>query len=261
MKLHFKNYSTCGEPLFILHGLFGSLTNWNWHSKQFSEQFSVYGVDLRNHGESPHNDTLNYDVMAQDVVHLFDVLGIESAFIIGHSMGGKVAMELALRWPEYVNKLIIVDISPVSYPNSGDGHLGVIEGMNALKLNSIKSRGEAESFLENYIDDQVTRKFILTNLTSSGGSGFRWRLNLESIEKNYARLREKPSTSGVFEKPVLFVKGALSNYIRSEYEQETLSFFPNSRVKLIMGAGHWLHAEKPQTFQKIAVDFLTKGYS
>jgi len=97
----------------------------------------------------------------------------------------------------------------------------------------------------------------LTNLTSSEGAGFRWRLNLQSIKKNYAHLREKPSTSGVFEKPVLFVKGALSNYIRSDYEQETLRFFPNARVKLIMGAGHWLHAEKPQVFQKIAVDFLT----
>ena len=257
MKLHFKNYSTCGEPLFILHGLFGSLTNWNWHSKQFSEQFSVYGVDLRNHGESPHDDTLNYDVMAQDVVHLFDDLGIESACIIGHSMGGKVAMELALRWPDYVNKLIVVDIAPVSYPNSGDGHLDAIEGMNALKLNALKSRGEAESFLEKYIKDQVTRKFILTNLTSSEGAGFRWRLNLQSIKKNYAHLRDKPSTSGVFERPVLFVKGALSNYIRSDYEQETLRFFPNAKVKLIMGAGHWLHAEKPQVFQKIAVDFLT----
>ena len=257
MKLNFQNYSTSGEPLFILHGLFGSLNNWNWHSKQFSENFSVYGVDLRNHGESPHDDTLNYDVMAQDVVQLFDDLEISSASVIGHSMGGKVAMELALRWPDYIKKLIVVDIAPVSYPDSGDGHLDAIEGMNALKLNAIKSRGEAESFLENYIKDQVTRKFILTNLTSSEGAGFRWRLNLQSIKKNYAHLREKPSISGVFEKPVLFVKGTLSNYIRSDYEQETLRFFPNARVKLIMGAGHWLHAEKPQVFQKIAVDFLT----
>ena len=199
MKLHFKNYSTCGEPLFILHGLFGSLTNWNWHSKQFSEQFSVYGVDLRNHGESPHDDTLNYAVMAQDVVHLFDDLGIESASIIGHSMGGKVAMELALGWPDYVNKLIVVDIAPVSYPNSGDGHLDAIEGMNALKLNAIKSRGEAESFLENYIKDQVTRKFILTNLVRGSGDGFRWRLNLQSIEHNYCLLYTSPSPRDVEE--------------------------------------------------------------
>ena len=138
MKLHFQNYSTSGEPLFILHGLFGSLSNWNWHSKQFSEHFSVYGVDLRNHGESPHDDTLNYDVMAQDVVQLFDDLGVKSASVIGHSMGGKVAMELALRWPDYIKKLIVVDIAPVSYPDSGDGHLDVIEGMKALKLSTLK---------------------------------------------------------------------------------------------------------------------------
>ena len=257
MKLHFQNYSTSGEPLFILHGLFGSLNNWNWHSKQFSENFSVYGVDLRNHGESPHDDTLNYDVMAQDVVQLFDDLEISSASVIGHSMGGKVAMELALRWPDYIKKLIVVDIAPVSYPDSGDGHLDVIEGMKALKLSTLKSRSEAETCLEDYIADQVTRKFILTNLVRCSGDGFRWRLNLQSIEHNYAALRDKPSDSGVFRKPVLFVKGALSNYIRNDYQLETLKLFPNARVKSIVGAGHWLPAEKPQVFQKIARDFLT----
>tara|TARA_Y100000994_G_scaffold202380_1_gene173338 strand:- start:229 stop:1002 length:774 start_codon:yes stop_codon:yes gene_type:complete len=257
MKLHFQNYSTSGEPLFILHGLFGSLSNWNWHSKQFSEHFSVYGVDLRNHGESPHDDTLNYDVMAQDVVQLFDDLGVKSASVIGHSMGGKVAMELALRWPDYINKLIVVDIAPVSYPDRGDGHLDVIEGMKALELSTVESRREAESRLEGYIADQVTRKFILTNLVSGKSDGFRWRINLQSIEHNYAALRNKPSGSGVFRKPVLFLKGALSNYIKKDYQLETLKLFPNARVKSIMGAGHWLHAEKPQVFQKIAKDFLT----
>ena len=257
MKLHFQNYSTSGEPLFILHGLFGSLSNWNWHSKQFSEHFSVYGVDLRNHGESPHDDTLNYDVMAQDVVQLFDDLGVKSASVIGHSMGGKVAMELALRWPDYINKLVVVDIAPVSYPDKGDGHLDVIEGMKALELSTVESRREAESRLEDYIADQVTRKFILTNLVSGKGDGFRWRLNLQSIEHNYAALREKPSGSGAFRKPVLFLRGALSSYIKKDYQLETLKLFPNARVKSIMGAGHWLHAEKPQVFQKIAIDFLT----
>ena len=256
MKLHFQNYSTSGEPLFILHGLFGSLSNWNWHSKQFSEHFSVYGVDLRNHGESPHDDTLNYDVMAQDVVQLFDDLGVKSASVIGHSMGGKVAMELALRWPDYINKLIVVDIAPVSYPDRGDGHLDVIEGMKALELSTVESRREAESRLEGYIADQVTRKFILTNLVSGKSDGFRWRLNLQSIEHNYAALRDKPSGSGVFRKPVLFLRGALSSYIKKDYQLETLKLFPNARVKSIMGAGHWLHAEKPQVFQKIAIDFL-----
>ena len=257
MKLHFQNYSTSGEPLFILHGLFGSLSNWNWHSKQFSERLSVYGVDLRNHGESPHDDILDYDVMSQDVLQLFDDLGISSASVIGHSMGGKVAMELALRCPDYIDKLIVVDIAPVSYPDSGDGHLDVIKGMKALELSTLKSRREAESFLEDYIADQVTRKFILTNLVSDRGDGFRWRLNLQSIEKNYSALRDKPSGSSVFRKPVLFVKGALSNYIKSDHQLETLELFPNARVKSIMGAGHWLHAEKPQVFQKIAMDFLT----
>ena len=166
MKLNFQKYSNSGEPLFILHGLFGNLNNWNWHSKQLSEYFSVFGIDLRNHGESPHNENLNYSVMAQDIAQLLDDLGLSSASIIGHSMGGKVAMELALCSPERVDKMVVVDIAPVEYSEGGDGHLSAIEGMKGLDLSAVKSRRDAEAFLEGYIEDEITRKFILTNLVS-----------------------------------------------------------------------------------------------
>ena len=258
MKLNFQKYSNSGEPLFILHGLFGNLNNWNWHSKQLSEYFSVFGIDLRNHGESPHDENLNYSVMAQDIAQLLDDLGLSSASIIGHSMGGKVAMELALSSPERVDKMVVVDIAPVAYSEGGDGHLSAIEGMKALDLSTVKSRRDAEAFLEGYIEDEITRKFILTNLVSQNKGQYQWRLNLQAIEKNYPRLRDKPASSKPFGKPVLFVKGALSNYIKAENKSETLELFPNAQVKLIMGAGHWLHADKPKVFQKIALDFLTK---
>ncbi|NKB33596.1 MAG: alpha/beta fold hydrolase [Pseudomonadales bacterium] len=261
MQLNFRQYSEAGAPLIILHGLFGSLGNWGAHSKYFSEQFAVIGVDLRNHGESPHDVELNYPVMAQDVLELMEQLNIASANFIGHSMGGKVAMELALSAADKVDKLLVVDIAPVDYPEAADGHLRVIDGMKALDFDTIGNRKDAESFLEDFIIDEPTRKFVLTNLERKSEGKYGWRLNLGAIEKNYNRLREKPGGTKPFSKPTLFVKGSQSNYIQEQHKQEILQLFPNAQVKIIMQAGHWLHADKPQAFQKIALDFLQAGES
>ena len=243
--------------MLVLHGLFGSLSNWSWHCKQLAQQFAVFGVDLRNHGGSPHAHRLNYPEMAEDVLHLLDDLNIKSCHLLGHSMGGKVAMELALTAPARVKRLLVVDIVPITYPARAEGHMQVIAGMKGLKLESIGSRGEAEIFLRRYIKDEPTRKFVLTNLIRSPEGGYRWRLNLPAIERHYDALREMPDNNSVFQKPTLFVKGAESAYIQSKHRTQTLAYFPKSDVKTIMGAGHWLHADKPQVFQQIAMDFLT----
>lgn len=256
MTLNYRKYSDEGKPLLILHGLFGSLSNWGVHSKYLSQFFSVYGVDLRNHGESPHYADLNYSVMAGDVLELLDELSIESAYIIGHSMGGKVAMEFALSHAERIDKLMVVDIAPVTYEASADGHLRVIEGMKSLDFSVLKSRQEVEEILEDYIADMATRKFVMTNLVRTQEGKYVWRLNLDAIEKNYHRLREKPGSNKAFSKPTLFVKGSLSNYIQEQHKEDIISLFPEAKVKIIMQAGHWLHADKPQAFQKIALDFL-----
>lgn len=174
-------------------------------------------------------------------------------------MGGKVGMELALTQPNLIERLLVVDIAPVSYPEQAEGHLRVIAGMKALPLESIASRREAEEFLRDYIIDEPTRKFVLTNLQRRPEGGFRWRLNLAAIEASYDALRVMPAHAGSFEKPTLFVKGAESAYIQSSHKEEILSLFPDSDVKIIMGAGHWLHADKPQAFKKIAMDFLCAG--
>lgn len=257
MQLHYKKYSDSGEPLLVLHGLFGSQSNWGAHCKQLAEQFMVIGVDLRNHGDSAHADEHNYQVMAEDISELLKSLSIESAYFIGHSMGGKVAMELALSQPDLVSKLLVVDIAPVHYTGKADDHMRVIAGMNALDLPAMTSRTEAEQQLTDYIEDEATRKFIITNLVRNGDSGFAWRLNLPVIEANYDRLVEKPKANGVFEKPTLFVKGELSPYIQSKHEAQILELFPNAGVKIISEAGHWLHADKPQAFQKVAMDFFS----
>ena len=257
MLLNYRQYSTDGQPLLILHGLFGSLSNWGWHSKQLARHFAVYGVDLRNHGDSPHADAMDYPTMAADVKVLLDHLGIQRCAIIGHSMGGKVAMQLALSEPQLVDKLVVVDIAPVTYPSKADGHEKVMAGMRALDLSLLGSRNEAEEFLEDYIEDEATRKFVLTNIVRDKDGAYGWRLNLDAIEQHYDDLRKKPVASQPYEGPTLFVRGDESNYVRKKHEAEILELFPNAGVKSIMECGHWLHADKPKVFQNIVLNFLT----
>ena len=256
MELNYLQYSAAGAPVLVLHGLFGSLSNWGWHCKQLAGRYAVYGVDLRNHGDSPHSDQLDYQVMADDVRELIVRLGFKSCCIVGHSMGGKVAMQLALGFPDLVEKLVIVDIAPVSYPENADRHMCVLAGMDAVKLNEIKSRAEAEVTLRDYISEEATRKFLLTNLVRNKKGLFEWRLHKDSIRENHANLRAGLTATKSFFKPVLFVKGSLSPYIKSEHEGQIKEFFPAASVKLIMDAGHWLHAEQPQALQKILLKFL-----
>ena len=257
MDLSYKRYSDSGHPLLVLHGLFGSQSNLGWHCKKLAESFQVIGVDLRNHGESPHADEHNYQVMADDVRSLIKTLNFDSCFLLGHSMGGKVAMEVALSSPELVDKLLVVDIAPVQYTDKADGHLAVMAGMNALDLSTLKSRAEAEEKLSEFIQDEATRKFVVTNLSFNADTGFSWKLNLPVIEANYNRLREKPGVTGSYEKPTLFVKGELSKYIQAKHEAQILQLFPKAGVKIITEAGHWLHADKPKAFQKVAMDFFS----
>ena len=257
MELNYRQYSENGAPVLVLHGLFGSLSNWGWHCKQLAQQYAVYGVDLRNHGDSPHSDQLDYQVMADDVRQLIVRLGLESCCIVGHSMGGKVAMQLALSFPDLIEKLVIVDIAPVSYPEDADGHMNVLAAMDAVKLGEIKSRTQAEVTIEDYIPQEVTRKFLLTNLVRNKEGSFEWRLDKDSIRKNYANLRAELIATMSFLKPVLFIKGSLSPYIKPEHEAQIKELFPAASVKLLMDAGHWLHAEKPQALQKILLKFLS----
>ena len=256
MKLSYKQYSEQGSPVLVLHGLFGSQSNWGWHCKQLAKHFTVYGIDLRNHGDAPHADTMSYPEMAEDVKQLIEELQIAPVSIIGHSMGGKVGMQLALAAPELVAKLIVVDIAPVEYPAKNEGHMRIIQAMEALPVADLESRTQAEADLLESIEDEATRKFILTNLARDAEDQFSWRLNLPVIKAECDVLRRKLEADKPFLNQVLFVKGAESNYIHARNEAEILDLFPAAGVKIIHEAGHWVHADKPQTFQKIALDFL-----
>lgn len=255
MKLNYRQYSTAGHPLLILHGLFGSLSNWNWQSNKLSEQYAVCALDLRNHGASPHADQMDYPAMALDVIEFMDEHNISSAHLLGHSMGGKVAMQLALEHPQRVDRLIVADIAPVKYASEHDQ---IFDGLQAIDLEKIKSRTDADKVLAEYVEDEVVRQFLLTNLVRSPNGGFQWRVNLPVLAKSYQQLRSAMTGEKAFDKPVLFIKGALSNYITEEHQQEIGKKFPQARLKTIMQTGHWLHAEKPQTFYHLVNDFLSQ---
>jgi len=256
MELNYKQYSDDGRPLLILHGLFGNLKNWNWHARELGKEFSVYALDLRNHGESPHSPTMDYEAMAADVLEFIETRKFAEVNVLGHSMGGKVAMQLALANPERVSRLLAADIAPVAYSEERGDHENVFSGLLSIDLASVQSRSDAESALASHIDEPTVRQFLVSNLVRDEQGAYRWRFNLPVLHENYERLREGVGEVSVFDKPVLFIKGAGSNYIKEEDWPAIQRLFPRARVKTVMGAGHWVHAEKPQVFYKLVRDFL-----
>ncbi|WP_027859513.1 alpha/beta fold hydrolase [Marinobacterium jannaschii] len=251
MQLNYQIHGS-GEPLIIMHGLFGTLENWGSQIKVLSEHFQVIAVDMRNHGRSPHSDEMNYDLMAADIVELMQQLQLDNAHILGHSMGGKAAMQLALSYPEKVRKLIIVDISPVHY---SPHHDDVFRGLYAIDTGSIKSRGEADKQLAQQVPELSVRAFLLKNLYRDEQKQFAWRMNLDTLHQQYANISQPPIGSP-YSGETLFIKGAESDYILPDHREMILGLFPLATYKMIQGAGHWPHAEKPAIFGKIVLNFL-----
>ena len=252
MLLFYKQYSDSGAPLLILHGLFGHQGNWAGPARELADGFSVYGLDARNHGSSEHTKLMTYSDMAEDVRETMDELGIEQADFIGHSMGGKTAMQFALNWPDRVKRLLVVDIAPVAYKGGPDP---VLNALLKLDLAAISSRQEADILLEADIPEKAIRDFLLTNLRRDG-NGFRWRMNLMAIDKCYSDLRGALNGDSPFPGPTLFIKGELSGYLQPAYKEQTIRLFPEAQIKTVSGAGHWVHSEKPQQFIKLARRFL-----
>jgi esterase len=240
MLLNFKK-SGSGPPLVILHGLFGSLDNWFSIAKELVEHYTLYLVDQRNHGDSPHSDEWNYAVMAEDLKELFDAEGLDRAFLMGHSMGGKTVMNFAVKYPERVEKLIVADIAPRYYPIH---HQTILEGLNSLNLKEIKSRKEADDQLSKYVSELGIRQFLLKSLTRDS-DGFAWKINLPVIIKNIENVGEALAKDSTFDGPTLFLAGANSNYIQQKDLPDLEAHFPNYQLEFVADAGHWLHAEQP----------------
>jgi pimeloyl-ACP methyl ester carboxylesterase len=242
-----RRESGTGDPLVIVHGLFGSGRNWMSVAPKLAKQRRVITVDLRNHGDSPHADHMSLADLADDLAELLD----GPADFLGHSLGGKAAMTLALTQPEKVRRLIVADIAPMAYPAV---HAKTIAAMQATPLSEVRSRSEADAFLAREIADSRVRRFLLTNLTRVDG-GFRWRLNLEALASWIGELSGFSAT-GSFEGPSLFLAGAHSDYVSAAAEPAIAQHFPDSSLQVIADAGHWIHADQPSAMVEAVGAFL-----
>jgi pimeloyl-ACP methyl ester carboxylesterase len=256
MKLFYRHYGQ-GQPLIILHGIFGVSDNWVTLGKKLAEKFSVYIPDQRNHGQSPHSVTFNYFALADDLLEFIKEHKLEKPMIIGHSMGGKVAMTFALEHPEMVEKLVIVDISPRKYPGR-NVHFDMISAMMEVDFDKIQTREEVEQQLVSSIPNKRIRLFVMKNLYRKTRQSFDWRLNLEALSANMDYVFDGVESSDVYTGPVLFIKGGKSDYIQDIDIPIIGKMFPNHQLQTIEKASHWVHAEAPEELCMLFSMFLGK---
>ena len=238
-------------PLVIAHGLYGSARNWGVIARRLADVRDVVAVDMRNHGASPWSDVHGYPQMAADLAEVIDALG-GRADLLGHSMGGKAAMQLALTQGSLLRRLVVADIAPVAYSHDQTQH---IHAMRALDLTGVTARSEADRRLSETVDDPSLRAFFLQSLDLKSQPP-RWRLNLDVLEKEMPKIVGWPDTEGQFTGPTLFLTGADSHYVRPEHRETIRTLFPAARFAKIPGTGHWLHAEKPREFEETVRVFL-----
>lgn len=252
MHLHHKVYGE-GSPLLILHGFMGSLDNWHTLASQFGKTHKVYAIDQRNHGKSGHSSKHTLALMVSDVKLFIETHGLNKVSIIGHSMGGKVAMQFALDYPHLVDKLIMVDIAPKQYKR---GHDDVFQAIFSVELSKIESRKQAEQMMEPHVPDFGTRQFLLKNLDRKEDGTYGWKMNLQTLHADYDEIIKAVISEGVFEGETLVIKGANSRYINADDELDFNKLFPQNKIVVIPQAGHWVHAEAPQLFFETVNEFL-----
>ena len=253
MKL-FSRVLGRGEPILVLHGLFGSSDNWLTQAKLLSNDYKVYSLDLRNHGQSPHSDEFDYVAMAKDLAEFVDANELHDPVIIGHSMGGKAAMNFALAHPEKLSKLIVVDIAPKAYNLE---HYTIAEGLKAIPVDKVTSRSDADEILAQHVPEPDVRQFLLKNLQRKSEGGFSWKINLPVITDKLANIGLDLQFPGRFEKPTLFVRGLKSNYIRDSDWDRIIEVFPNAELESL-DTGHWVQAEKPEEFSELVTRWINK---
>lgn len=238
-----------GQPLVLLHGLFGSADNWGSIAKHFSQHYQVISVDLRNHGRSPHSDSQTYAEMADDLLEVLNTLGLAKIHLLGHSLGGKVAMQFATQYPEKVSKLIVVDMAMRTYP---DRYTQLMDHMLAVNLSQMASRNEVDNALKDSIANLRVRQFLLTNLVKNEDQ-LQWRINLPALKANYATLIAALAVH--FDPPSLFIRGERSDYVQDSDITELQQHFPQAEF-VTLPTDHWVHAEQPQLFIQAIEAFL-----
>jgi len=252
MQLHFKQLGH-GEPLVLLHGLFGSADNWFGVAPKLAEKFHVFIPDLRNHGQSPHHAEMDYPLMAVDVEKFFAAQRFEKAHVIGHSMGGKVAMQFALNFPTRVKKLVVVDMAPRAYRRAHDH---IFEALLELDLATFQTRPQIEEVLAPKIPSLNLRRFLLKNLGWTDAGKLVWKMNLRGVAENYSRLGEVLNAGEPFAGPALFIRGGKSDYINAADELAIHQLFPMAEIQEIVTANHWVHADAPEEFVRMVLNFL-----
>ena len=254
MELFYRELGQ-GTPIVIMHGLFGSSDNWLTQARMLSSHYRVFSLDLRNHGLSPHDEAFSYPVMVSDLKEFIEQRKLEGPVLIGHSMGGKVAMNFALAHPEMVSKLIVVDMAPKAYDLE---HYAILEGLKAIPIESITSRTEADQKLSGFVPDPETRQFLLKNLQRKPEGGFTWKINLPAVSKNLPKIGLDLEFKGKFQKPTLFIRGARSVYIKDDDLERIRTVFPAASLETL-DTGHWVQAEKPKEFVEVVEKWLTKN--
>ena len=244
-----------GKPLVILHGYFGMGDNWKSHGNKLAENFQVHLIDQRNHGRSFHSDNFDYDLMVEDLVNYFEHHSINSACVLGHSMGGKTAMLFAVNFPEKVNKLIVADIGPKYYPPHHDS---ILTALAAVDFSRLSLRTEVDTILKKFIDEVGVRQFLLKNVYRKSKDLMGFRFNLESLTENNNEVGAALPSYSEYEGKVLFLKGENSGYIVADDATLIQAHFPQAEIHTISNAGHWLHAENPIEFYEKLNSFISK---
>lgn len=238
--------------VLLIHGLFGNLDNLSGLRRQLSASFQVLSIDLPDHGKSAFSDIFSFEGYASKIATLLEQLNVSLTCAIGHSLGGKVAMTLALTYPEKISHLVVIDIAPVTY---SPRHIEVFNGLKSIDLNAINKRADAEAILKQYVFDASTRMFLLKGLYNEN-SQWRWRFNLALLKRDYAILSKGLEFKNFYNNPTLFIKGELSDYIKLCHKPVILKAFPKAQSKVISNTGHWLHAEKPELCSKVISKFI-----
>ena len=255
MKLFSKIYGDGQDHLIIIHGLFGMSDNWNTLGKRFSEYYTVHLVDLRNHGRSPHSDEFNYDLMSSDIMKYISDNNIKKPSILGHSLGGKVAMKVAIDHPNIIRKLIVADIAPKKYNTSF--HQDLLLKISKINLNLYSKRNDVEKALSYSISDFNIRSFLLKNLYRNEFKNFSWRFNVESLLHHLHNIQDDSFVKGKCNVPTIFIRGGNSDYITKEDEVKIHQHFIDCSILTIKNAGHWLHAEQPTEFFQVVLNSLS----
>ncbi|MDD7804783.1 MAG: alpha/beta fold hydrolase [Endozoicomonas sp. (ex Botrylloides leachii)] len=242
-----------GADVISLHGLFGTKENLGGINKRLADFFRVHSLDIRNHGRSPHADEMDYDHMVADIIEYMNDQQLETVDLAGHSMGGKIAMAIALKIPERIRKVVVLDIAPVTYKRK---HNHILNALSSINITELNSRADADKLLATYVDEKDIRQFLLKNIYRNAAGHYQWRMNLNAIKKNYSNIMAGQSSDKPFIGDILFLKASESDYILPEHRLRVLSLFPNACMKIISGTGHWLHAQKPELISRFITQFF-----